>query len=518
MATQTFDNKQEETQKPMQATTSFIFAESRFEECRIILKMMVPITISSVSQFFPQAICFAFVGHLPNSTQLLAGAGLARIFTNVTATSFSWGITVGLQTLVPQAIGNNNKQNPTQTSYLIALYVQQCFFISVVILAPLTVLQFFSGSILTAIGQPSDLSPIIEQYCRALIPYLWISNILMIVNRTGRALMFNTEIMIIFIIGSFFSYIANYLLIDVLEYSYLWTAIALDLTQLFDTVLIICLLIYKGHGYMFKPLPFKDITRWKNGILTYLQLAVPALIQIASSWWITELIVLFTGFIRVDTSIAVGATAITTQINSFGKIISVGMSAPVAIRVGGYIGSGSVQWAKQSAKVAFLYLDIGLIVCLMVIPVVFRNTLPKMWTMDNNVIELVSDMLCIVSIFQLPFNLFFFIGCIYRGLGYPKYAAWILCFCQYCLSIPLNFILLFGVGWRYDLKYGALSIWSVITFGYSLATVVFITHLSYFVNWNQAVTCSKKRIERIMLIKPSADGKSYGSVQVTTKQ
>ena len=72
--------------------------------------MMIPIIISSLFQFIPQAICFSFVGHLSNATQLLAGTGLARIFTNVTASSFSWGITTGLQTLISQAIGNNTLQ------------------------------------------------------------------------------------------------------------------------------------------------------------------------------------------------------------------------------------------------------------------------------------------------------------------------------------------------------------------------------------------------------------------------
>ena len=173
--------------------------------------------------------------------------------------------------------------------------------------------------------------------------------------------------------------------------------------------------------------------------------------------------------------------------------------------------------AKKSAKIAFLYLNVALIICLMLIPFIFRNLLPRIWTDDNGVIDLVSDLLCIVAIFQLPFNLFYFIGCIYRGLGYPKWAAWILFSCQYCISIPVNFILLFGFGWRYDLKYGALGIWSVITIGYSLATVVFIIHLSGFMNWNDAVKSSQKRIERIMLIKPIDDNKSYGSIQVTTK-
>ena len=88
---------------------SFIFASSPWEECKIIFSMMIPIIIQSIFQFLPSTISFTFIGHLTNSTKLLAGAGLARIYTNVTASSFAYGITTGLQTLIPQAIGNNKQ-------------------------------------------------------------------------------------------------------------------------------------------------------------------------------------------------------------------------------------------------------------------------------------------------------------------------------------------------------------------------------------------------------------------------
>ena len=49
------------------------------------------------------------------------------------------------------------------------------------------------------IGEPLIYVQLLPIIARCLIPYLWLSNTLMIANRTGRALYLNTEIIIIII-------------------------------------------------------------------------------------------------------------------------------------------------------------------------------------------------------------------------------------------------------------------------------------------------------------------------------
>ena len=500
--------------KPFFTNGSFQFAKSALDECKIILSMVFPIAIASTVRMLPQAISFSFVGHLSDSTQLLAGTGLARIYTNVTATSFALGMTTGLQTLIAQAIGNKNE---LQKPYLIALYIQQCICVSFIVLVPLTILQFYSGSIMRFIGQPPDLCIIVNNYCRSLIPYLWLTNILMIFNRVGNALHFSSEIMIIYLIGALTNLLCNYLFIDYLQYSsYLFTAISLDISQLICAFSIICLLCYKGHYYIFKPLALRQILRWRDGIWTYLKLTFPALIQIASCWWITELIVLFTGFITTETSIALSAVSIATMINSFMKSITIGVSTPITIRVGKYIGAGSIHYAKQAAKIGFLYIDIFVLVIMMAFIYFMKRIFPLIWTEQKDVIDLVSKMLCAVAIFQIPFNIFFYIGSIYRGLGLQRIVAFILFVFQYLIGIPLNLTFLFYFGFRKDLIMGSLGIWCMIIFAYSLATVTLIIHFFCFVDWRKALKTSQSRIDKTMLIKKYSDNKNYGTTTAST--
>eukprot|EP01084_Bolivina_argentea_P049219 90549_1 len=73
-----------------------ISSNTSFEEAKIIFGMFVKIATCGVMLFLPTAISYTFIGHYgKDSTVLMAGAGLGRIFTNVTALSFAWGITLG---------------------------------------------------------------------------------------------------------------------------------------------------------------------------------------------------------------------------------------------------------------------------------------------------------------------------------------------------------------------------------------------------------------------------------------
>ena len=124
---------------------SFIFASSKTEEIKIILYMFITIALQNVCQSLPFAIGNMFIGHLPNAAPLIAGAGLARTFTMITGTSIAWGMSSGLITLLPQAIGANQKNK-------IGIYVQRCIIINTSLLIILSIIQFFGGFFMKIIG------------------------------------------------------------------------------------------------------------------------------------------------------------------------------------------------------------------------------------------------------------------------------------------------------------------------------------------------------------------------------
>ena len=132
-----------------------------------MLILFIPITFSNICEYVPQYIAYSFIGHLPNSTILLASAGLSMTFTNCIGMYIPWGLSKELDTLIPQALGQSDHVN--NVNRRISIYFQQGIVTTFLILIPILCLQYFAGDIMCLIGQSQDLCGYITHYCRAFI-------------------------------------------------------------------------------------------------------------------------------------------------------------------------------------------------------------------------------------------------------------------------------------------------------------------------------------------------------------
>jgi len=72
-----------------------------------IIKLIVPLILTSFFAILSEQINFFFVGNL-NNTEALAAVGLSHMVINILAFSFIFGMNSAVETLVSQAYGNNN--------------------------------------------------------------------------------------------------------------------------------------------------------------------------------------------------------------------------------------------------------------------------------------------------------------------------------------------------------------------------------------------------------------------------
>eukprot|EP01084_Bolivina_argentea_P124475 220559_1 len=261
---------------------SFIFASSYTEEMKIIIHMFVTIALQNVCQTLPFTISNMFIGHLPNAAPYIAGAGLARTFTMITGTSIAWGMSSGLITLLPQAIGANHRSK-------VGLYVQRCLFINIVLLIFLSIIQFFAGYFMLLIGQSEQLIPIITNYSRALIAYLWGIIGQVICQKIGRALHLNRALFYCNLIGGLLAIPLNFFLVFYCNLGYIGTAISIDLCACIACAAMVFVIINNGYGYIFKPLPFKTVVNYR-GIYEYLSLSLPGFFMDSLPWWLFEIL------------------------------------------------------------------------------------------------------------------------------------------------------------------------------------------------------------------------------------
>eukprot|EP01084_Bolivina_argentea_P233542 393335_1 len=500
-----------EKQKKDIAEGTFIHAKTYFEEFVIICRYAVPIIFCNLCEYVPWWIGYGYIGHFQNnSTILLASVGLAWGYTNCIGLSITWGMTKGLDTLIPQTIGNNNDtHNDNIQKQRIAIYFQQSVAITYLILMPIILSMYYAGDIMIFIGQPKYLRTYINDYCRALIPLvissLWFSLLL----RVARNVNLNNHTMIISITSAIIAYPLNYLLITHLNYGYIATAVAVDICMITMAILTTLLLIYKGYYYLFIP-TIQNVFN-KNGIKQYLYLSIPTLVSSCGDWWISETIIILSGYVY-NPSVAVAGSSIACLLDGIFAEINLGSSYPLSIRIGKYVGLSSIRLAKRS-------MFMGLVVCVIAVTIsiaillIFKNELPYIWISHSNetVGVLASNLMFFVCLRQLFFNAFNTLSCIYIGLGNQKYTATISTICNYCVGLPLCILILFYFDLKSNTLYGVYIIWGFNSLGYALSSIILSMMLCFgYVSWDNAVTESQSRLKQIIQ-------HNYGSIQTEEK-
>ena len=82
----------------------FMQATSLSSEIWIQFTVFLPIMFAGLVYAAPNPINNIFIGHMPNSEELMAGVNLATTYTMVLGTSISWAMCSALYTLVPEGV------------------------------------------------------------------------------------------------------------------------------------------------------------------------------------------------------------------------------------------------------------------------------------------------------------------------------------------------------------------------------------------------------------------------------
>ena len=286
-----------------------------------------------------------------------------------------------------------------------------------------------------------------------------------------------------------------WLFMFVFDFGYVGAVIAQDVAMAVFCITQFLLLVYKGYGYMFVPKPLSIVCA-KKGIMQYINLALPGLAQSSFQWIIEEMAVLLAGWVA-QPEIALSTCVILINVFSVVIPFSLGVGNATNVRVGQYIGNGDVFKAKRSAKVGVMTaLTLLAIWCLILI--LGRNTMPRIYTSNEDTIALTAEMMFIMVAYACGCFIQMIVGGIYRALGFQKISAIVTFVSYWVIAWPICMILLFAVGFANDLTYGVATIWCGLSLGNVLSSIGTIFHLLMFVDWNEAVKQSQGRVKKTM--------------------
>lgn len=185
-----------------------------------------------------------------------------------------------------------------------------------------------------------------------------------------------------------------------------------------------------------------------------------------------------------------GTTALAAQ-SVLSTIISITFQIPFPLSIAGstrianLIGATLVKAAKLSAKVSLGgAVVVGLFNMLLLSSL--RSYIPRLFSSEPEVIDLVAQILPLCAAFQLFDALAANCNGILRGLGRQEVGGYVQLFCYYAVAMPIS------MGTTFSLDWGLMGLWSGVAIALGLVTLFESVFLS-LINWYRSVEDALQR-------------------------
>jgi multidrug resistance protein, MATE family len=186
-----------------------------------------------------------------------------------------------------------------------------------------------------------------------------------------------------------------------------------------------------------------------------IRLALPGMIMVEAEWLAFEVLTIFSS--QFGTSY-LAAQSILGTLTSTTFQLPFPISIAASTRIANLIGARLVHAARTSACVAVGAAAIVSIFNLVLLSSL-RYQLPKLLTRDEDVIEVVAQIMPLVSIMQLFDGMACMAHGLLRGIGRQHFGGYANLAAYYLIALPISFGLGFGLDWKLE------GLWTGVTLG-----------------------------------------------------
>ncbi|KAI5287853.1 hypothetical protein KEM54_005672, partial [Ascosphaera aggregata] len=213
-----------------------------------------------------------------------------------------------------------------------------------------------------------------------------------------------------------------------------------------------------------------------------ISLALPGLCMVESETLAFEILTLSASWLGT-TSLA--AQSVLATLTSITFQIPFPLSVAGSTRLANLIGAELPEAAKLTSKVMFVSgLAIGTFNLLVM--TLGRNVIPRLFTSDNEVAQLVANVLPICASFQVVDAMAAICNGILRGVGRQSFGGYVQLISYYVIALPISFFASFPLG------FGLKGTWGGVAIGLLLVSIVEIFYIRR-VDWNQSVKDARAR-------------------------
>ncbi|KAJ1913177.1 ethionine resistance protein [Mycoemilia scoparia] len=223
-----------------------------------------------------------------------------------------------------------------------------------------------------------------------------------------------------------------------------------------------------------------------NGMWEFYKLAIPSIIMFSCECFAFEFMNISSSYLGTHV-LAAQSILLNTALYTFQVPSGVGVT--VATRVGHFIGDDKPRKASLAAQSGLTFAVIlGIVNALAYF--FLRDVWGYLYTTDTMVLDILTDLMPIVGLFQLWDGINTTAGGILRGLGNQEFGAYVSLLAYYTIAIPFGVYL-----GHYGPHWGAAGMWYATSSGIFLAALIQTVYIVFFVDWNHEVVKCMQRLE-----------------------
>ncbi|KAJ9153572.1 hypothetical protein P3X46_026999 [Hevea brasiliensis] len=449
------------------------------EEAKKQIFFSLPMILTNVFYYLIPLVSVMFAGHLGELE--LAGATLANSWASVTGFAFLIGLSGSLETLCGQGFGAKLYRR-------LGIYLQASCAISFCFSIIISVIWFYTESILVSMHQDPQISVTAALYMKYLIPGLFAYGFLQNILRFLQTQSVVMPLVLFSIIPMCIHIGIAYALIHCTALGFKGAPLAVSIS-LWLSVLILAMyvIIAKKFEHTWDGFSFESFSY----ILINIKLALPSAAMVCLEYWAFEVLVLVAG-IMPNSKITTSLIAICVNTEAVAYMLTYGLSAVASTRVSNELGAGNPDRAKGAMAVT-LKLSVFLALIVVLALAFGHNIWAAMFSDSRAIIKDFAPMAPFLAISITVDSIQGVLSGVARGCGWQHLAVYANLATFYIIGMPIACLL------GFKLKLYVKGLWIGLICGLSCqaATLSLITTQA---KWTQAADLSISKDEENPLV------------------
>ncbi|KAL8997957.1 MAG: hypothetical protein Q9169_002879 [Polycauliona sp. 2 TL-2023] len=441
-------------------------------ETKVLSRYSAPLIVTFLLQYSLTVASIFVVGHL--GTVPLGAVSLASMTANITGYAVFQGLATSLDTLCAQAYGSGNKK-------LVGLQTQKMVYFLWTISIPIGIIWLSAEAILSRIVPERDVAVLAGLYLKVILiglpGYACFESAKRYLQAQG---LFTASLYVLLICAPLNAFL-NWLFVWQFEWGFIGAPIAVAIIDILLPIFLILYVRFIAGRACWPGLTTRAFKNWGPMI----KLALPGLLMVEAEVLAFEILTLASSYFGT-THLAAQSVLATIASLTFQIPFPIGIAA--STRIANLIGATLADSARKTAQVAFwASAAVGIFNVIWVSSL--RGSIPRLFTSDPDVIELVAKVLPLCAAFQLFDALAACFNGILRGLGRQEVGGYVQLVCYYVIAIPISMSTAFGLGWE---LYG---LWCGVALALGLVALIEGVFL-YRSSWERSVEDAKRRNEQ----------------------